>query len=89
MQPDAMRQDIAARINTILTTMDGEAPQSAESRLIRDLGFDSMDLIGLAMRLEKEFCVSIPDDDWDDIGDKSIRDLHDLVSARLAAKGAA
>lgn len=89
MQTDAMRQDIAARINAILTDMVGEAPQSEESHLIRDLGFDSLDLGDLAMRLEEEFCVSIPDDDWDDIGNKSIRDLHDLVSARLAAKVAA
>ncbi|MFV3077486.1 acyl carrier protein [Niveispirillum fermenti] len=86
MHPDEQRQDIAARIKTILTDMVGEAPQSEEARLIKDLGFDSLDLIDLAMRLEEEFSIAIPDEVWDDTGDKSIRDLHDLVSARLTER---
>ncbi len=42
------------------------------SELINDLGLDSLDRVELAMELEKEFSISIPDidiEEWNDIDD--------------------
>ncbi len=89
MHPDDQRQDIAARISDRIADMVGNTPQSAEYRLISDLSFDSLDMVELAMGLEEEFQIEIPDDDWDDIGDARIADLTDFIAARLAAKVAA
>lgn len=54
---------------------------SLESSL-EDLGFDSLDKITALFELEKQFQISIPDDDIGSI--RSVRDLVDGV-ARLVA----
>lgn len=48
------------------------------STLIEDLGAGSLDLIDLAMSIEDEFGIELPDDDLDKI--KTVGDLAKYIS---------
>lgn len=45
-----------------------------ESRVVEDLGADSLDIMEMLMTLEDEFNISIPDDDA-----KSLRTVQNIV----------
>lgn len=49
-----------------------------ELQLVEDLEGDSLDRVELVMALEDEFCIEIPDDDWDKL--KTVADVHALVA---------
>lgn len=51
-----------------------------ESRLEEDLEADSLDLVELAMALEEELKLEIPDDDLEGI--RTVQDAVELVSER-------
>lgn len=61
--------DIAARVKAIivdkLTVDEKEVTPSAE--FSKDLGADSLDTVELIMELEKEFDITIPDEDAEKI----------------------
>jgi acyl carrier protein len=40
-----------------------------ETKLVADLGYDSLDLVEFIMQIEDEFAIEIPDDDCNDIVD--------------------
>lgn len=56
---------------------------SAETRLEEDLEADSLDLVELAMALEEELSLEIPDDELEGI--RTVGDAIDFVSERLPA----
>ena len=58
----------------------------ANSRLVEDLGLDSIDIVGVTMRLEDRFHVEIDTEEIKDF--RSVSDLIDQVS-RLLGKSAA
>lgn len=47
----------------------------AESKLIEDLGADSLDMVEMLMTLEEEFGISIPDEDA-----MNLKTVGDIVS---------
>ena len=51
-----------------------------DERFIDDLGCDSLDMVDLIMECEKEFNISIPDDDVDKI--LTVQNLIDYVKER-------
>jgi len=53
-----------------------------ESRLVEDLGGDSLDMLELIMALEERFGLEVPDEDTEYI--KTVRDITDYVKRRLA-----
>ena len=55
---------ISERVQKIIVTKLGvdESEISAESHFLNDLGADSLDTVELIMEFEKEFDISIPDD---------------------------
>ena len=57
--------NIETRVRKIIETKLGaeEADIKLGSRFVDDLGADSLDTVELIMELEKEFDVSIPDED--------------------------
>lgn len=57
---------------------------SGETKFKRDLGFNSIDLVELVMKVEKEFVIAVPDDDMESI--ESFSDLYNVVE-RLISKG--
>ena len=52
-----------------------------ESRLVEDLGADSLDVVELIMTFEEEFGVSLPDEDVSKL--KTVGDIADYVEAQI------
>ncbi len=62
--------DIATRVKAIIVEKLGvdENEVTPESSFTNDLGADSLDTVELIMEFEKEFNISIPDDQAETIG---------------------
>jgi acyl carrier protein len=62
--------DIAARVKAIIVDKLGvdESEVTPEASFTNDLGADSLDTVELIMEFEKEFNISIPDDQAENIG---------------------
>ncbi|WP_109829928.1 acyl carrier protein [Reichenbachiella versicolor] len=62
--------DIAQKVKSIIIDKLGveESEVSAEASFTNDLGADSLDTVELIMEFEKEFNISIPDDQAENIG---------------------
>lgn len=53
------------RIITILNNFGLQASAiTDDAHFIKDLGFDSLDLVDMIMQLEQEFDIAIPDEDY-------------------------
>ena len=62
--------DIATRVKSIIVDKLGvdENEVTPEASFTNDLGADSLDTVELIMEFEKEFNISIPDEDAEKIG---------------------
>ena len=62
--------DIAEKVKSIIIEKLGveESEVTAEASFTNDLGADSLDTVELIMEFEKEFNISIPDDQAENIG---------------------
>lgn len=62
--------DIASRVTAIIVDKLGveESEVTPEANFTNDLGADSLDTVELIMEFEKEFNISIPDDQAEKIG---------------------
>ena len=61
--------DVTSRVKTIIVDKLGveESEVTPEATFTNDLGADSLDTVELIMELEKEFDITIPDDDAEKI----------------------
>jgi acyl carrier protein len=61
--------EVAEKVTKIIVDRLGvsESEVSSESSFIKDLGADSLDTVELIMEFEKEFDISIPDEDAEKI----------------------
>ena len=75
--------DVAAKVKAIIVDKLGvdEAEVTPTATFTNDLGADSLDTVELIMEFEKEFGVSIPDEDTEKIGT-----VGDAISYIEAAK---
>lgn len=64
-----MSQDVEAKIKAIIVDKLGvdESEVVADANFTNDLGADSLDTVELIMEFEKEFDMSIPDEDAENI----------------------
>ena len=62
--------EIASRVKAIIVDKLGveESEVTTEASFTNDLGADSLDTVELIMEFEKEFGISIPDDQGEKIG---------------------
>jgi len=62
--------EVAARVKAIIVDKLGvdESEVTTEASFTNDLGADSLDTVELIMEFEKEFSISIPDDQAENIG---------------------
>ena len=62
--------EIASRVKAIIVDKLGveESEVTTEASFTNDLGADSLDTVELIMEFEKEFGISIPDDQAEKIG---------------------
>ena len=64
-----MSQDVESKVKAIIVDKLGvdESEVKAEANFTNDLGADSLDTVELIMEFEKEFDISIPDEDAENI----------------------
>jgi len=64
-----MSQDVEAKVKSIIVDKLGvdESEVTHEANFTNDLGEDSLDTVELIMEFEKEFDLSIPDEDAENI----------------------
>lgn len=64
-----MSQDVETKVKSIIVDKLGvdESEVVAEANFTNDLGADSLDTVELIMEFEKEFDISIPDEDAENI----------------------
>jgi acyl carrier protein len=64
-----MSQDVEAKVKEIIVDKLGvdEGEVVPEANFTNDLGADSLDTVELIMEFEKEFDISIPDEDAENI----------------------
>ncbi len=64
-----MSQDVESKVKAIIVDKLGvdESEVTAEANFTNDLGADSLDTVELIMEFEKEFDISIPDEDAENI----------------------
>lgn len=64
-----MSKDIDAKVKAIIVDKLGvdESEVANDSNFTNDLGADSLDTVELIMEFEKEFDISIPDEDAENI----------------------
>lgn len=65
-----MANDINAKVTSIIVEKLGveESDVKPEASFTNDLGADSLDTVELIMEFEKEFDITIPDEDAEKIG---------------------
>lgn len=64
-----MSQDVESKVKSIIVDKLGvdESEVTHEANFTNDLGADSLDTVELIMEFEKEFDISIPDEDAENI----------------------
>ena len=79
-----MADNIASRVHAIIIDKLGvdESEISREASFTNDLGADSLDTVELIMEFEKEFHITIPDEDAEQIG--TVGDAVDYVSEKAS-----
>jgi acyl carrier protein len=77
-----MANDIEQRVKAIIVEKLGvdESDITREASFTNDLGADSLDTVELIMEFEKEFDLTIPDEDAELIG--TVGDAVDYVSSK-------
>lgn len=55
-----------------------------EANLLDDLGADSLDVVELAMALEEEFGLEVPDEDLENI--RTVKDIIDYIQVNKEAR---
>jgi acyl carrier protein len=77
-----MAQDVESTVKSIIIDKLGvdEDEVQREANFTNDLGADSLDTVELIMEFEKEFDISIPDEDAEDIA--TVGDAIDYIQER-------
>ncbi len=79
-----MAQDIEAKVKSIIVDKLGvdEAEVNTAANFTNDLGADSLDTVELIMEFEKEFDISIPDEDAEKIA--TVGDAVTYIQGRVS-----
>ena len=80
------RETLRTTLVNLLEEEMGEtfAPPADDQDLRETLGLDSVDVVGLVMRIEREFRIRLAPDELAQV--KRVGDLLDLLEAKLAAR---
>ena len=80
-----MANDLEAKVREIIVDKLGVDDESieAESSFTNDLGADSLDTVELIMEFEKEFDITIPDEDAEQIA--TVGDAVSYLSSKVDA----
>jgi acyl carrier protein len=83
------RDELRSTLSILLEEEMGETyPQLEDERDLREgLGLDSVDVVGLVMRIEREYHIRLTMEELQEV--KSVGAMLDLLEAKLAARPAA
>lgn len=76
---------IVSKVRTILADvlMTDKWNITREKTLVDDLGADSIDFVEVVMELEKQFGITIKDDEAEHLNEWTVGDLYDFVKGKL------
>ena len=79
-----MSQDVEKKVKEIIIDKLGvdESEVTADANFTNDLGADSLDTVELIMEFEKDFDLSIPDEDAENIA--TVGDAVSYITGKLA-----
>lgn len=79
-----MSQDVDSKVKSIIVDKLGvdESEVAAEANFTNDLGADSLDTVELIMEFEKEFDISIPDEDAENIA--TVGDAIEYLKGKIS-----
>ena len=80
MERKEIKEKVIEKIKDLSTSIEDE--EYPETRFLNNLGFDSLDMVELIIRLEDEFEFGIPDIDAEDIVDKTIGHVIDYIDVK-------
>jgi acyl carrier protein len=82
---------LRANVRQIVGRMSpfGARDVSSEDRLVEDLGYDSLAVIELSLRIEKDFTLTLISDSEATADIKTVGDVEDFVAARASTPDAA
>jgi acyl carrier protein len=75
MTLDKIKIIIAKQLNTNVENIKDD------SKIIEDLGADSLDVVEMLMTLEEEFGVNIPDEDTSKM--KTVSEIYDVIKNKI------
>ena len=80
-----MAQAIEERVKTIICDQLGVASNEVnpDSKLIEDLGADSLGIVELIMAMEEEFDIEIPDEDAEKLA--TVKNVQDYLESKGVA----
>ena len=80
-----MANDLEAKVTAIIVEKLGveESDVTPEASFTNDLGADSLDTVELIMEFEKEFDITIPDEDAEQIG--TVGDVVSYLNEKTGA----
>ena len=78
------RQDIEKKVTDILVDKMGVEPEEVKSEadFREDLGGDSLDLVMVIMEIEKDFSISVTDEEADQVN--TVADIIGLVEKHVS-----
>ncbi|MDZ7773316.1 MAG: acyl carrier protein [Balneolaceae bacterium] len=79
-----MSQDVESKVKAIIVDKLGvdESEVAHEANFTNDLGADSLDTVELIMEFEKEFDISIPDEDAENIA--TVGDAVEYLQSKVS-----
>ncbi len=79
-----MSQDVESKVKSIIVDKLGvdESEVVSEANFTNDLGADSLDTVELIMEFEKEFDISIPDEDAENIA--TVGDAVEYLQSKVS-----
>lgn len=80
--------NVEAKVIFIIADLIGDSPViEPSSRLIRDLGMDSLDMVELVLSIEEDFHMEINERDFPDPGWNTVADVISYIKGYQASKG--
>ena len=79
------RQEIEKKVNDVLVDKlgIGYSDVKPDAQLEQDFGADSLDAVEIVMELEREFYITVTDDEAESMASWKVSDVYDLVERLL------
>lgn len=82
------KEQIFDKVKSIIADKLGvdESDIKAESRFANDLGADSLDELEFVLQVEREFGISVPDEEWPDTNNFTVQEICNRIEGYINKK---